>query len=181
MTWRVLYYSAHTQVLNPDQTPWQGCHVYKVLKQKRNGRRYALISGWPTPVSEVVRTQFPPLPGRPSYCREARQWAKSVLQQNQRKQPGRGWIGPYSLRWLRAVRAGLRPLNFADYHSLRTYWAPKPEPVVRVPVRLGIAGFGVPQGQPSTAQFRVLTPGTNGYGRGGRVMPDWEDEPEDDD
>jgi len=93
-------------------------------------RRYALIWGWPTPVSELARTLMPPLPGRPSYCREARQWAKAMLEANKarnvRKRPKaeRRWIGGYTLRWLRAVAKGTEPLKFGDYHRLRTYLNP---------------------------------------------------------
>ena len=128
---------------NPDQAPWQGCHVYKIFRERRNGRRYAMISGWPTPVPETARTLFPPTTRRPSYCIEARRWAKSVLHKNKHKKTG-PWIGAYSLRWLRAVADGKRPLQFSDFHGLKMYQAPKPPPQIRIPVRLNIAGWGRP-------------------------------------
>jgi hypothetical protein len=105
-------------------------------------RRYALIWGWPTPVSELARTLMPPLPGRPSYCREARQWAQAQLTANKAramtKKPKaeRKWLGAYTLRWLRCVQRGERPLKVSEYESLRAYWAPTPP---REPVKLAIA------------------------------------------
>lgn len=162
---------------NPDQIPWEGVHVYRILREKRNGRRYAVVSGWPTPVSEVCRTKFPPLPGRASYCREARRWATRMLRQNKRKRPGIGWIGAYTLRMLRAVEAGKRPLYFWDYSSLLRYLTPKPPRPVPVPIRLNIAGWGRPSQAPA---FGVLQAGRSGYGAGGRVLvPDIPDDEDD--
>lgn len=168
---------------NPDQSPWEGCHVYRVLKEKKNGRRYALISGWPTPVSEVVRTLFPPLPYRASYSLEARRWAKRKLRENAnqkfRPKADRRWIGAYSLRWLRAVAAGKKPLNYWDYMSLKTFLeAPKPVKQVLVPVRLQLQGWGqtAPAYQPLTHKA-----GRNGYGKGGYVtVPDLDDDSDED-
>ena len=168
---------------NPDQTPWEGTHVYRVLKKKsKRWGRYAVISGWPTPVSEVVRTKFPPLPGRASYSIEARRWCKRVLRENlagKKPKPGRRWIGAYSLRWLRAVAAGKRPLRYWEYTSLRTYLdQPKPVKQVVVPVRLNLRGWGqtAPVYQPV-----IHKAGQSGYGRGGYVtVPDIDvDEDED--
>ena len=132
---------------NPDQAPWEGMNVYRVLPRRKRRPRYAIVSGWPTPVSERVRTKFPPLPGRKSYCIEARRWAKTQLKINQSKNKSRrpgGWLGPYTLRWLRAVAAGTRPLSYPEFVSLRRYWSPKPPPPPpRVQVRLNIPGWGL--------------------------------------
>lgn len=137
---------------NPDQAPWQDCWVWKIVRQPHtHGRRYALIRGWPTPVSELARTVMPPAPGRPVYGYAARQWAKAQLDANRaprmRKRPKaeRRWLGAYTLRWLRTVAAGRRALRWAEYHSLRTYWAPQaaaPPPQLRVQVGGGGVRLG---------------------------------------
>jgi hypothetical protein len=149
------------RIQNPDQVPWEGAHVYRIVRGLRPpGRRYALIQGWPTPVSELARTLMPPLPGRPSYCREARKWAQAMLQANKAhnmtKKPKaeRKWLGPITLRWLRAVHRGEKPLKFCEYDSLRRYWAPTPP---REPAKLAIQlGGGLRVGYAARSESGVL-------------------------
>ena len=167
------------RVTNPDQSPWETCHVYRILRPtkgaKTGQRRYALIWGWPTPVSELARTQMPPLPGRPSYCREARQWAWAQLDANKARNMGkkpkaqRKWLGPITLRWLRQVHRGEAPLRFRWYHSLRTYWAEPVKPEVRLTVRLGgpvTLGWQAPR---PPAPLRLHRPGLQAPDGGGFV------------
>jgi len=162
----------HARIANPDQLPWAGQEVIRVVtRATTHGRRYALIWGWPTPVSELARTLMPPQPHRPVYSREARRWAKQQLDANRAhrrlKVPKaqRRWIGPITLRWLRAVARGEQPLSHRRYTSLLAYLAgPPPPPPVKLQLRLGGGALAVgfrrdAAALPADAAWPTLTPG----------------------
>lgn len=162
---------------NADQIPWEGHHVYRYVKGPKGtgSRRYALMFGWPTPVSELARTKMPPLPGRPSYSRAARQWARAMLDANRARltpKAPRRWIGAYSLRWLRRVARGDRPLHFSEYHSLRTYLNPPATAPVRLTVALGTPALRVGWAVPApTPPPRLMQPGHHTGPDGGGFQP----------
>ena len=92
--------------------------VLEVLPRSGRGPRKVVIRDWPTPISPKVRTELPPLPGKPVYGPAARKDVRRIMREAKRAGINLGWSTKNNLY---KVAKGERPLSYSVWERTQAY------------------------------------------------------------